>query len=134
MGKTQRFNMRCDSDFLAEIDDWRRKQHPIPSRSEAIRILTLRSSALDRYLAPILKSSMNDLISVGAVNADADLEIYKRFQNVVLKAADLAASLDQERRQKNKEPDLSDDDSSAGKTLEKLFEDKFATKSQRYSK
>src|SRR3712207_1276035 len=37
--KDQRLFMRVDADFLRRIDDWRRQQPAIPSRSEAIRQL-----------------------------------------------------------------------------------------------
>ena len=37
--KTERFEMRVGSSFLAAIDDWRRKQPDLPSRAEAIRRL-----------------------------------------------------------------------------------------------
>jgi hypothetical protein len=34
------FQMRVTDDFLRQIDDWRRVQPDLPSRSEAIRRLT----------------------------------------------------------------------------------------------
>jgi len=37
--KTERFEMRVASAFLAAIDEWRRKQPDLPSRAEAIRRL-----------------------------------------------------------------------------------------------
>lgn len=37
--QTERFQMRVSIDFLAKIDEWRRHQPDIPSRSEAIRRL-----------------------------------------------------------------------------------------------
>jgi metal-responsive CopG/Arc/MetJ family transcriptional regulator len=37
--KDQRLFMRVDQDFLKKIDDWRREQSDLPSRSEAIRRL-----------------------------------------------------------------------------------------------
>ncbi len=36
------FQMRVSKEFLAALDNWRRKQSPIPSRSEAIRHLTAK--------------------------------------------------------------------------------------------
>jgi hypothetical protein len=33
--------VRCKDDFLREIDDWRSRQRPIPTRSEAIRQLAM---------------------------------------------------------------------------------------------
>lgn len=37
--KDKTFQMRVSDDFLKKIDDWRRQQPEIPSRSEAIRML-----------------------------------------------------------------------------------------------
>lgn len=34
-----RFEMRSSPEWLARLDDWRRKQREIPSRAEAIRML-----------------------------------------------------------------------------------------------
>jgi hypothetical protein len=36
MAKTERFEMRLDADMIERIDDWRRKQPDLPSRSAAI--------------------------------------------------------------------------------------------------
>jgi hypothetical protein len=38
-----RFEMRSSPQWLARLDDWRRKQHEIPSRAEAIRLLVERA-------------------------------------------------------------------------------------------
>ena len=37
--KSERLFMRVEPSFLARVDDWRRRQPNIPSRSEAIRRL-----------------------------------------------------------------------------------------------
>ena len=37
--KTERFEMRAPADLLRSVDDWRRQQPDLPSRSEAIRRL-----------------------------------------------------------------------------------------------
>ena len=37
--KTERVHIAMDPDEIAAIDDWRRRQPSIPSRSEAIRAL-----------------------------------------------------------------------------------------------
>src|SRR5258707_1352976 len=37
--KTERFEMRAPTDLLRAVDDWRRQQPDLPSRSEAIRRL-----------------------------------------------------------------------------------------------
>jgi hypothetical protein len=33
------FQMRASAEFLAKLDDWRRKQQDLPSRAEAVRRL-----------------------------------------------------------------------------------------------
>lgn len=38
-----RFEMRSSPDWIAAVDDWRRKQKTIPSRAEAIRTLVSQS-------------------------------------------------------------------------------------------
>ncbi len=40
MPKTHLLQLRASQDFVKSLDNWRRKQTPIPSRSEAIRQLT----------------------------------------------------------------------------------------------
>jgi uncharacterized protein len=37
--KTERFELRITSELLVRIDEWRRKQVDLPSRSEAFRRL-----------------------------------------------------------------------------------------------
>jgi metal-responsive CopG/Arc/MetJ family transcriptional regulator len=37
--QTERFNMKASPEFLARLDQWRRKQPDLPNRSEAIRRL-----------------------------------------------------------------------------------------------
>lgn len=37
--KTRRFEMRMDPDTIARVDEWRTKQHDVPTRAEAIRRL-----------------------------------------------------------------------------------------------
>lgn len=39
--KDQRLQLVVDREFIAAIDAWRRRQDPIPSRSEAIRRMVL---------------------------------------------------------------------------------------------
>ncbi|WP_299307783.1 hypothetical protein [uncultured Croceicoccus sp.] len=41
-----RFEMRATETWIAELDDWRRKQADIPSRAEAIRRLV--ATAIER--------------------------------------------------------------------------------------
>ena len=37
--ETERFQMRVDKSFIEKIDEWRRTQKDLPTRSEAIRRL-----------------------------------------------------------------------------------------------
>lgn len=37
--QSEKFQMRVSPEFLRRVDDWRRKQTDIPSRSEAVRQL-----------------------------------------------------------------------------------------------
>jgi metal-responsive CopG/Arc/MetJ family transcriptional regulator len=37
--KTERIELRAPTDFLKSVDEWRRRQPDLPSRSEAIRRL-----------------------------------------------------------------------------------------------
>ena len=37
--KTERMFMRIEPELLARVDEWRARQRPIPSRSEAVRRL-----------------------------------------------------------------------------------------------
>jgi metal-responsive CopG/Arc/MetJ family transcriptional regulator len=37
--QSERFNMKTSPQFLARLDQWRRKQPDLPNRSEAIRRL-----------------------------------------------------------------------------------------------
>jgi hypothetical protein len=37
--KTERFEMRLDSETIERVDEWRREQPDLPSRSEAFRRL-----------------------------------------------------------------------------------------------
>jgi hypothetical protein len=45
---TENFHMRVDEDFFVPIDAWRAKQRPIPSRSEAIRLLIDKALAAEK--------------------------------------------------------------------------------------
>jgi hypothetical protein len=37
--KTERLELRCDSEFLAKVDEWRRHQPDLPPRATAVRQL-----------------------------------------------------------------------------------------------
>jgi metal-responsive CopG/Arc/MetJ family transcriptional regulator len=43
-GRDHRFVMRVDDDFFRRVDEWRRRQPDIPSRSEAVRRLVERGT------------------------------------------------------------------------------------------
>jgi hypothetical protein len=45
--KRDQFNMRVKPEFMAAIDDWRSRQRPIPTVSEAIVTLCLRAIEAD---------------------------------------------------------------------------------------
>jgi metal-responsive CopG/Arc/MetJ family transcriptional regulator len=50
------FQMRTTADFLRRVDDWRRKQPALPSRSEAIRYLVDAALAhADKQKPPAVK-------------------------------------------------------------------------------
>lgn len=44
-GQSERLQMRVSREFITAVDDWRRRQPDIPSRSEAIRRLVERGLA-----------------------------------------------------------------------------------------
>ncbi|MCI4590820.1 hypothetical protein MOK15_14275 [Sphingobium sp. BYY-5] len=46
--KNHPFQMRVSAEWLAIIDDWRRKQQDIPSRAEAIRQLVNKGLEADK--------------------------------------------------------------------------------------
>ena len=41
--KTERLNLAADPEFIRKLDEWRRKQPDIPTRSEALRRTSLKS-------------------------------------------------------------------------------------------
>ena len=45
---TRLFQMRVDDAFLEAVDDWRREQKDLPSRSEAIRRLVAMALKSDK--------------------------------------------------------------------------------------
>jgi hypothetical protein len=46
--KTERLELRADSDFLAKVDEWRRNQPDLPPRAAAIRRLVEKGLEADR--------------------------------------------------------------------------------------
>ena len=46
--KTERFEMRVPRSFLISVDEWRRKQPDLPTRSEAIRRLVEKALAASK--------------------------------------------------------------------------------------
>ena len=46
--KTERFEMRVPRSFLISVDEWRRKQPDLPTRSEAIRRLVEKALAVSK--------------------------------------------------------------------------------------
>jgi metal-responsive CopG/Arc/MetJ family transcriptional regulator len=45
--KDQRIQLVADAAFIAQVDEWRRRQPDLPSRSEAIRRLVNRALKTD---------------------------------------------------------------------------------------
>jgi hypothetical protein len=43
--KRHLLQLRVSEDFITALDEWRAEQHPLPSRSEAVRQLTMKSLA-----------------------------------------------------------------------------------------
>jgi hypothetical protein len=46
--KSHQMQMRVDEQFLAAIDDWRAAERPVPSRSEAVRLLCYKAIEADK--------------------------------------------------------------------------------------
>jgi hypothetical protein len=46
--KTERLELRVDSEFLAKVDEWRRNQPDLPPRAAAIRRLVEKGIEADR--------------------------------------------------------------------------------------
>jgi hypothetical protein len=46
--KSERLELRVTPDWLAEVDEWRRRQPKIPTRNEAVRRLVQRALENDR--------------------------------------------------------------------------------------
>ncbi len=44
-GKTERIELRASAEFLKALDEWRRRQPDLPSRSSAIRQLVEKALA-----------------------------------------------------------------------------------------
>jgi len=91
--KNHRFSIRHDGAFMADIEGWRSKQRPIPSRAEAMRLLVYRGLAVEDYLGVVLRQSANSLAEAGVIGPEAKPEIYERFQRFIVSNLDLAARL-----------------------------------------
>lgn len=131
MAHRRRFNFRCDQSFLDAIDDWRTTQRPVPSQSEAIRMLALRGATLDSHLSVILENSLSDLISAGVFAGEPGPEIYERFQNVVTMSLDQIALMQQQDRQTAAGEPTSD---ALHAAPEKHSQDRDGPTSRRYSR
>jgi hypothetical protein len=46
-GKTERIELRASIEFLKALDEWRRRQPDLPSRSSAIRQLVEKALAVE---------------------------------------------------------------------------------------
>ena len=86
--------LRHDEDFLDEIENWRAAQRPMPSRSEAVRTLTMRAIATEKYLSVILENLIAPMASAGLLDIEGDKSIYPRIQDFVLENVKFAAHLE----------------------------------------
>lgn len=79
--KSERFEMRLDSELLGRIDDWRLNQTDNLSRAEAVRVLVERSLPAEGY-APVAVSSgekiiiglLGSIMTEGFENTDWDYD------------------------------------------------------------
>lgn len=90
--KDRVLQVRCNEAFLANLDEWRATQRPIPSRSEAIRRFAQRGAALDRFLPVILRESAAELLNAGVVSPASAAEIYARWSEVLVQSLDHVAT------------------------------------------
>lgn len=68
----KQMQMRVSDDFLREVDDWRRAQPDIPSRTESIRRLVHTGLAA----RPILLDIQKTLVSLRPVGGESDLDAH----------------------------------------------------------
>lgn len=68
----KQMQMRVSDDFLKAVDDWRRAQPDIPSRTESIRRLVHSGLAA----RPILAEVQSMLLHLTRNNPDPDLDRY----------------------------------------------------------
>jgi len=88
--------LRHNEQFRDAIEDWCAEQRPVPSRSEAIRTLTMRAIAAEKYLATILENILEPMAKAELFSEGADDSIYLRLQDFVLENVKFAAHLDSE--------------------------------------
>lgn len=86
--------LRHDEQFRDAIEDWCASQRPVPSRSEAIRTLTMRAIASERYLATILENVLKPMARANLFDEDTDNSIYYRLQEFVQENLKFAACLE----------------------------------------
>lgn len=75
--KTERFEMRTSAEFARVIDEWRRRQTSIPSRSDAVRTLVaqgLMFETLDNAVMKML-DFLADSASYGKIPGEIAMEI-----------------------------------------------------------
>lgn len=65
VSKSERFEMRLDSDVLSRVDQWRAKQPDVPTRSEAVRRLV--EVGMDRSEASRIRFSPADKLMLGMI-------------------------------------------------------------------
>lgn len=89
----RRFYIRCDENFLTEIDEWRKSRRPIPSRGAAIRELASRGSAAETCLPAILSSAMHRLAANRPQDYINSPDAIERLKEVVVRTLDFAAQV-----------------------------------------
>lgn len=79
----RKLDIRVSEELIATLDNWRARQRPAPSRSEAARRLIKRGAAFDTELAEALKTAINQLISESLLPPDPDRSLYGRLERLV---------------------------------------------------
>lgn len=74
--------IRMPDDLLASLDNWRARERPVPTRSEAARRLLERGLAHDVAVAAALRAAVNQLISEGLLPQEHDRSVHRRLAHL----------------------------------------------------
>lgn len=74
--------VRIPDDLLASLDNWRAQEHPVPTRSEAVRRLLERGLQHDIAVAAALKAVVTQLIAEGLLPQEHDRSVYRRLAHL----------------------------------------------------